>query len=117
MLQFVETIPVGMCIDNLSVDEKGNVFAAGFPKVFEFMASLETPDTDVGSAVLKARKGEAVNGEMKHVVEKVLEDSEGTSLPGATVAVHDARTDSYWLGGVASPYVTVCHGRDHEGEL
>ena len=42
---------------------------------------------------------------------KALEDGEAKFLPGATVAVHDVKTDKFFLGGVASPYITVCESK------
>jgi len=47
-------------------------------------------------------------GGYKYELTKVLEDSEAKYLPGATVAVHDVKTDKFFLGGVISPYITVC---------
>ena len=109
-------IPLGIPVDNLSIDSNGDIFAACFPDVLALVANLEGPITEKGnrreiaSTVLRIRRvvDEDGNGETKHVVEKVLEDIEGRFLPGATVAVHDVKTGMFWLGGVASPFVTVC---------
>lgn len=113
-----ETISLGMCIDNLSMDGKGVIFAAGFPKPFEFIRSLETPDKDVGSTVLRVKMSVLEDGKVRYEIDKALEDIEGKKLPGATVVVHDARTGSYWLGGVGSPYITIClEGNAGKSEL
>jgi len=41
---------------------------------------------------------------------KIMEDN-GETLPGATVAVHDAETGRVFLGGVVSPYIVICETR------
>ncbi|PVH81997.1 calcium-dependent phosphotriesterase [Cadophora sp. DSE1049] len=110
-------IPLGIPVDNLSIDSNGDIFAACFPDVLALVANLDGPIVEkekrreIASTVLRIRRidreGE-VDDEVGHVVEKVLEDIEGRFLPGATIAVHDVKTGSFWLGGVASPFVTVC---------
>ena len=47
-------------------------------------------------------------GGYSYELTKALEDVEAKYLPGSTVAVHDVKTDKFFLGGVASPYITVC---------
>ncbi|KAG4439634.1 hypothetical protein IFR05_004883 [Cadophora sp. M221] len=112
-----EDIPLNMPIDNLSIDSNGDIFAACFPDVLSLVANLDGPIREplreIPSTVFRIRRvvdeseGEGEMG-VRHVVEKVLEDIEGRVLPGATTAVHDVKTDSFWLGGVASPFITVC---------
>ncbi|KAK0111516.1 hypothetical protein ONS95_001870 [Cadophora gregata] len=107
-------IPLGIPVDNLSIDSNGDIFAACFPDVLALVANLEGPIVEkekrreIPSTVLRIRRVDVVNGEREWKVEKVLEDIEGKFLPGATVAVHDVKTGSFWLGGVAGPFVTVC---------
>lgn len=60
---------------------------------------------EIPSTLLRVRR-EDERGEWK--VEKVLEDIEGVVLPGSTVAVHDVESGNLWMGGVASPFITVC---------
>ncbi|KAH7317754.1 serum paraoxonase/arylesterase-like protein [Rhexocercosporidium sp. MPI-PUGE-AT-0058] len=113
-----EEIHLGMPVDNLSIDSKGDIYAACFPEVLALVANLDGPVKEplreIPSTVFRIRRvlgegeGENEKGMVKWVVEKVLEDIEGKFLPGATTAVHDVRTGSFWLGGVASPFITVC---------
>jgi hypothetical protein len=35
-------------------------------------------------------------------------EDDGSVLPGATVAAHDAETGRVFLGGSMSPYITIC---------
>ncbi len=111
-----------MPIDNLSIDSAGDVFAAGFPDVLALIASLAHPEieTKTASAVFKIRKRAEVvaNGKenVEYEVTKVLEDIEGRILPGSTTAVHDVKTNSFWLGGVGSGFIAVCE-RTRRGEL
>ncbi|KAH7386349.1 serum paraoxonase/arylesterase-like protein [Cadophora sp. MPI-SDFR-AT-0126] len=110
-------IPLNIPIDNLSIDSAGDIFAACFPDVLALVANLDGPiptrekRREIPSTVLRIGRVVDGEGEVSHVVEKVLEDIEGRFLPGATTAVHDVRTGSFWLGGVASPFVTVCERR------
>jgi hypothetical protein len=91
----IDEINVGTGLDNLSVDTKGNIFAAGFPKVLSLVKALNEPlSTEVPSTIFK--------------VTKALEDIDGRVLPGSTVAVHDVKTDTFFMGGVTSPFITVC---------
>lgn len=105
-------IPLGIPVDNLSIDSNGDIFAACFPDVLALVANLDGPVTEkrreIPSTVLRIRRVVDEDGEVEYRVEKVLEDIEGRLLPGATTAVHDVKRDAFWLGGVASPFVTVC---------
>ncbi|CZS92048.1 related to serum paraoxonase/arylesterase [Rhynchosporium agropyri] len=111
-------IHLGMPVDNLSIDSAGDIFAACFPDVLALVANMDgpvvEPRREIGSTVFRIRRisdgmGEGEEeGTIRHVVEKVLEDLEGKVLPGATTAVHDVKTGSIWLGGVISPFITVC---------
>ncbi|KUJ14191.1 serum paraoxonase/arylesterase-like protein [Mollisia scopiformis] len=104
-----QTIPVNMPMDNLSVDIHGDIYVAAFPKVLALIEAMDgekRPDgewVEIPSTVFRVRKEGAT-----WVVEKVLEDVEGSVLPGSTVAARDGVTGMLWLGGVASPFVGVC---------
>ena len=98
-------IPLGIPVDNLSIDSNGDIFAACFPDVLALVANLDGPILEKGnrreiaSTVLRIRRVADEEGEVRHVVKKVLEDIEGRVLPGATTAVHDVKTGMFWLGG------------------
>jgi len=60
------------------------------------MKAMEDPyNTNVPSSIFRIRSKIADGGTLNYEVTKVLEDIEGRVLPGATVAVHDAKTDSF----------------------
>jgi len=108
----IDEINIGMGIDNLSVDTDGDIFVAGFPKVLAFMKSTKKPlTTDVPSTIFRIRKSIDDQGKATYEVTKALEDIEGKVLPGSTVAVHDTKTDTFFMGGVMSPFITVCRSR------
>lgn len=110
-LHEIQEISIGMPIDNLSVDSNGDIFVAAFPKVLAFVKAMDKPfTTNVPSTVFRIRlkRTEGMVRQFEFEVTKVLEDIEGKVLPGATVAVHDAKTGNFWLGGVMSPYITLC---------
>jgi arylesterase/paraoxonase len=98
-----------MPVDNLSIDSEGDMFVAAFPDPLTLMKAIEDPcHSDVPATVFRIRAKVGEDKTITYEVTKVLEDIEGKVLPGATVAVHDAKADSFWLGGVTSPYITVC---------
>lgn len=105
----VDEINIGMGVDNLSVDTDGDIFVAGFPKVIPFVKAMRDPlNTDVPSTIFRIRKSLDEQGKATYKVAKALEDIEGKVLPGSTVAVHDVKTDTFFMGGVTSPFITVC---------
>jgi len=105
----IDEINVGMGLDNLSVDDNGDLFVAGFPKVLALVKALEDPlTTEVPSTIFRIKKSVDGEGKATYEVTKALEDIEGKVLPGSTVAVHDVKTDTFFMGGVTSPFITVC---------
>jgi SMP-30/Gluconolactonase/LRE-like region len=113
-LRLVQEIFVGMPMDNLAVDANGAIWAAAFPKVFELLAGFDTPrESKPPSAVfrIERRKLQQKEGEEEQFdyhVEKVLEDRDGDLIAGTTTVVHDAKTGRLFMGGVFSPFITVC---------
>lgn len=121
-LNLVNTIAAGLPIDNLSVDQNGDIFAAAFPQAYKWVKSSKAPfEHDPPTAVLRISrrggigKGEGRKGNLPVVAEyevsKVMED-DGSVLPGSTVVIHDAQTGRYFLGGAVAPYVTICETRE-----
>ena len=119
---FITSIPVPYPIDNMSFDSKGDLFTANFPQVYKWIESVKSPlDVKVPAAVFRVRKiGDKSSGRrglsqagkesLKFVVEKVMED-DGTTLPSATIAVHDAVTGRFFLGGAMASFITICETR------
>ncbi|KAG9228325.1 hypothetical protein BJ875DRAFT_250164 [Amylocarpus encephaloides] len=110
-------------LDNLSVDENGNIFAAAFPKLYKWSQfTTDAFNVHPPSTVLKIsragkpyRRDRQLDSAKQHngdfIVEKVLEDNSGI-LPGSTVAVHDSQTGKIFLGSVLSPFITICSPRN-----
>ena len=96
-LREVTVIKTGMPIDNLGVDKRGDIYAAGFPDALTFLKSLSDPyNIDGPSTIWRIHKVD----DLKYEVQKVLEDKEAKVLGGATVARHDVRTGRLFIGGM-----------------
>lgn len=116
-LEEITTVQSGYPLDNVHIDSNGDVYSAAFPHAYRLVASGKQPfDINPSAAVLRFRKvanrdaGETAESQPAYVVEKVLED-DGSVLPGTTVAVHDELLDRFFLGGVVSPFITICEPR------
>jgi arylesterase/paraoxonase len=115
----IDRINVGMPIDNLSVDKNGDIFAASFPRLYRLFDQADNPfDIHPAASMFRikrvgkgyhgtGRKGHLAGHDAEYEVELVMED-DGSVLPSATVAVHDAETGRFFLGGVLSPFITIC---------
>jgi arylesterase/paraoxonase len=122
MLTKTDTIKVGMPIDNLSVDKKGDIFAACFPRLYKLFDQANNPFVVHPAASVyrirrvgkgyqgTGRKGHLEGHDAEYEVELVMED-DGSVLPSATVPVHDAETGRFFLGGVFSPFISICETR------
>ena len=95
-LKEINVIHLGMPVDNLSVDEKGDIYAASFPKIWTFVKSMGDPyNIDAPATIWRIRK----SGK-DYEVEKVIEDGEGKIIGSATIARHDAKTGRLFIGGM-----------------
>lgn len=104
-LREVSVLKLGMPIDNLAVDARGDIFTAGFPQVTRVLQSFDDPYGKVASStIFRIRKGK----DGGYSLFKVLEDSDGNIFGGATVARHDLRTGRIFIGGALAPHITVC---------
>jgi arylesterase/paraoxonase len=105
----IDKINIGMGIDNLSVDTNGDIFVAGFSKVIPFVKAIgDPPTTDGSSTIFRIGRSSDHQGKATYEVTKTLEDIEGKTLPSSTVAIHDVKTDSFFMGIVTSPFIIVC---------
>ncbi|CZS93626.1 related to serum paraoxonase/arylesterase [Rhynchosporium agropyri] len=121
-LQVIHTIKTGIPIDNLSVDRNGDIIAAAIPQAYKWIETSKAPfDKIAPSTVLRIRRISKNRGNseesksssssgLDYEVGKIMED-DGSTLPGSTVAVHDAETGRYFMGGAMSPYITICESR------
>jgi arylesterase/paraoxonase len=124
MLTLLDTIDVPYPVDNLSVDKKGDIYAASLPQVYKWAESSKDPfKVKVPSAIVtikksgmdgkksKGREGVILHGELGDWdVETVLED-DGSVVGGASIAVHDAQTGRIFTGGAIAPFISICETR------
>ncbi|KAJ5256799.1 calcium-dependent phosphotriesterase [Penicillium angulare] len=102
-----------MPLDNMSLDDEGNVFVAGFPNGLYMLKAMKSPYTVTVPATTFKIPQQALtksgNGEdPESSIVKILEDRDGKKLPSTTVVVHDAKTERFFLAGVISPSIGIC---------
>jgi len=116
ILTKLDSVKAPYGIDNLSVDKNGDIYAACFPQIYKLAGHFKNPfELTAPASIYRIKKVGAVAKGVEeygkgYQVDLVMED-DGTVLPVATVAVHDAETGRVFLGGVMSPYITVCETR------
>ncbi|KAJ5401833.1 uncharacterized protein N7487_007729 [Penicillium crustosum] len=108
----VDKISTGYPIDNLSLDADGNLLAAAFPDSIAFVKSMEDPYRVVAPATVLAVNGIATqlrtHSGKNWEVSKLVEDRNAKWLPSSTVVVQDVKSHRLFLGGVLSPFITIC---------
>lgn len=108
----VDKINTGYPLDNLSLDADGNLLAAAIPNSIAFMKSIEDPHSFVAPATVLAINGIAAQLRTRSgkdcEVSKLVEDGDAKWLPSSTVAVRDVKSHRLFLGGVCSPFITIC---------
>ncbi|KAM0334501.1 hypothetical protein ACHAQA_001530 [Verticillium albo-atrum] len=103
-IEQIDVIKTGYSIDNVSVDQNGDLFVAAFPIGLGVLKAFNDPRNSFPpAAVLRVRKG--ADG---YIVEKILEDAKAEVLPAATTALHDVKTGKIFLSSVVSPFIAVC---------
>jgi hypothetical protein len=103
-LERVDTVPLPYPLDNLSLDAEGNLWVPGLPDIQQTIGGFMDPLGSFPPAtVFRIKK---VNG--KYEVDKVLEDADGSVLPGATAVTHDVKTGRIFVSGVIAPFISVC---------
>ncbi|KAF2450346.1 hypothetical protein P171DRAFT_439012 [Karstenula rhodostoma CBS 690.94] len=99
----VDTIHVGMPLDNLALDASGDLWIPGFPFGAQTIKWVEDPvKNKFAATVWKIKKVDGVYG-----LEKVLEDREAGILNGITTVRHDVKTGRLFLAAVFNELV-VC---------
>ncbi|PVH95126.1 serum paraoxonase/arylesteras-like protein [Periconia macrospinosa] len=104
-LNQIDRIHVGMPVDNLSVDTNEEIWAVGITKMFDLIDSIGDP-FNKGSPTTVFKIHKAPDG--KYETMKVLEDREAKFVSSGTIAVFDAATEKLFVGGAATPFITVC---------
>lgn len=103
LLKQIDTIHVGMPLDNISPDATGDLYVPGFPSYFQAYKGLEDPYSHISPAsIFRIRKTVDAGPEgvrsVDYRVEKVLEDRDGEVINGATTVRHDAKTGRLFIG-------------------
>ena len=108
MLKQVDTIRIGMPLDNVSPDAIGDLYVPGFPKIFKAVQSMDNPyEVSAPVTIWRVKKivssGHGVES-TQYKVEKVLEDRDSKFLSGSTTVRHDAKTGRLFIGGTLQPF-------------
>ena len=115
-------IHLGMPVDNLSVDQNGDIWAAALPKLLKVLESFGDPyNIDWPTTVWRMKK--TAEG---YKTDKILEDAEATVVGSATVVRDDVKTGKLFMSGrfraktvwqrihvdasigAVAPYLTIC---------
>ncbi|KAF1968561.1 calcium-dependent phosphotriesterase [Bimuria novae-zelandiae CBS 107.79] len=106
-LTILDTIHVGMGLDNIALDLDGDLWAAGFADGIKLMKWMEDPVGErVPSTVWRVRKKHGdVSG---YQVDKVIEDSKARILNAVTTIRHDTKTGRLFMGGEWSVNFELC---------
>jgi len=107
----VDQINIGKPIDNLTLDENGNVWVSVFAKPFDTIKGLKMPGSGVlsPSAAYKVslNQGHDAYFGKKYLVEKVFED-DGTLAHWVTTAAADSRRRQLYMHGMFTKYLVRC---------
>ncbi|KAF2462512.1 serum paraoxonase/arylesteras-like protein [Lindgomyces ingoldianus] len=96
----VHVIKMGMPIEHLTVDSKGDFWAVGRSK-------YDPTGRSSSSSIFKIEKFEE-RWPIRYVTTKILEDRDRKAINGASVVRYDARQKRLYLGGVYNPYIVMC---------
>ncbi|KAF7868798.1 uncharacterized protein EAF02_009534 [Botrytis sinoallii] len=118
-----DTLQAPYPIDNLSIDENGDIIAASIPQGLKWFQYLSDQSIQVPAAVVRIRRRgsdfdrlikEGVRegkdlgkSEEGYIVETMVEDN-GKILTSVTAAVHDVRRGTLYLGGITAPFIMTC---------
>lgn len=103
-LKLIDTIRVGMPLDNISPDAKGDLYVPGFPKLLQATEGMGDPHGSIAPVTIwRIRKtvdaGPDGVRSIDYRVEKVIEDRDSKVLAGSTTVRHDAKTGRLFIGG------------------
>ncbi|EJD43580.1 hypothetical protein AURDEDRAFT_145403 [Auricularia subglabra TFB-10046 SS5] len=100
-----DTIGTPFVIDSLTVDQKGHIYAAAFPRSLDFFSCMD-------DFSLQCRPASAVfvtttNATGAYNVANIFED-DGTLVWSMTAVAHDAARGRLFMHGLLAPWLTVC---------
>ena len=91
-----------MPLDNISPDANGDIYASGFPNLYQSGKGFDDPYNEI-SPVTIWRISKRLDGGIGHKgayrVEKVIEDGEARVLSGSTTVRHDVKTGRLFVSG------------------
>ncbi|KAJ3505044.1 hypothetical protein NLJ89_g7624 [Agrocybe chaxingu] len=108
MLVLRDYVSTDRSLDNLSVDSKGNVWAAD--TLHMISKHFSDPSIPTPSSALRFtvnRDNNTTTNGKNYLVEKLFEDDGGVAS-GITSVVYDAERNTLYLNGLASPSLTIC---------
>lgn len=105
----VQESSLGYALDNLSLDEQGDIFAAAFPDLRALSRLAGDPSlVSAPATVFKIPQTSVNDRGSDSLAVKVIEDRDAQVLPMTTGAIHDSRTGRLFLVGLFSPFLGVC---------
>jgi hypothetical protein len=94
-------LKLGYPIDNMSMDQRGDIYAASFPKILDVVEAFENPyDKGFPSTIWRIRRLLADTNEWNYEIKKIIEHQDSEIINGATVAIHDAKTGRLFMSGM-----------------
>ncbi|KAJ3920427.1 hypothetical protein F5877DRAFT_89458 [Lentinula edodes] len=100
----------GQALDNISLDNRDQLWVAAFPKIRDNIENLSKDPHHLASIAafkISANTGPGSLYGEKYNVEKILED-DGTIVSASTSIVHDSDRGLIFMHGIAAPHLTVC---------
>lgn len=109
-LVLTDVVKTDRPMDNISIDENGVFYVAGFPNGLQLLKeTAQDPTIPTSSSVLRISRNTGSGqfyGE-KYKVEKIFED-DGKIASTITNAVWDPQRKALYLSGFSSPQMTIC---------
>lgn len=95
-LEKIDEIKTDYALDNISIDENGDLYVAAFPVGIGVLKAYNDPyGSHPAAAALRITKAKT-----GYNIEKIIEDDSGEMLPAATTVVHDAKTGRLFLSSM-----------------
>lgn len=109
----LHTIRLGMPLDNITPDKRGDLWVPGFPDTRQTFKGMANPYEEISPAtVFRIRKVDRQgDGKLEYEVTKVIEDKEAKVIDGATTVVHDVKSKRLFMGGAVAPFLVICEPR------